>query len=135
MERKHMEEDFELSPEEEAALEALMGELRSLPKHALLMADPKRYAEVVKSANAIATAVKEDYPDAEVKLDFDKLTGSSLLLTIITEGANIYNVKKFCEAIAPADTMDIEPRNDGKVEIGFLYKKVRKPMPPITPKR
>lgn len=130
-----MEEEFELSPEVEAALDELMGELRRLPKQAMLMADPKRYAEAVKSANAIATAVKQDYPEAEVKLEFDQLTGSSLLLTIITEGANIYDIKKFCEAIAPTDTMDIEPRNDGKVEIGFLYKKVRRPMPPITPKK
>lgn len=130
-----MEEEFELSPEVEAALDELMGELRRLPKQAMLMADPKRYAEAVKSANAIAAAVKQDYPEAEVKLEFDQLTGSSLLLTIITEGANIYDIKKFCEAIAPTDTMDIEPRNDGKVEIGFLYKKVRRPMPPITPKK
>lgn len=130
-----MEEEFELSPEVEAALDELMGELRRLPKQAMLMADPKRYAEAVKSANAIAAAVKQDYPEAEVKLEFDQLTGSSLLLTIITEGANIYDIKKFCEAIAPTDTMDIEPRNDGKVEIGFLYKKVRRSMPPITPKK
>lgn len=130
-----MEEEFELSPEVDAALEDLMGLLSKVPKERFLIADPKRYAEAVQSANAIVSFVKQDYPDAEVKLEFDELTGASLLLTIITEGANIYNIAKFCEAIAPADTMDIEPRNDGRVEIGFLYRKVRKAMPPVPPKK
>lgn len=127
MGRKYMEEDFELSPEADAALEELMDLLRKLPKNVLLMADPKRYAEAVKSANGIVKAVMEDYPDAEIELDFDSLTGSSLLLKIVADGASIYDIKAFCQSIAPANTMSIEPRTDGKVEIGFTYQGVRKP--------
>lgn len=124
-----MEENFELSPEMDDALEELMDLLRKLPKNVLLMADPKRYAEAVKSANVIVSFVKEDYPSAEVRMDFDELTGSSLLLTIVTSGANFYDIQDFCKAIAPANTMDIEPRSDGKIEIGFTYEDVRKAVP------
>lgn len=126
------ENDYEFDPETDAALNELMGVLGKIPKNTVTMLNSHRYGEAIRSANQIIKFVKADYPDAEVTLEFDGLTGTSLLLTIVSYGVNIYTIKDFCKAIEPANTMDVIPRLDEKLEIGFTYKNVRIPVPPVA---
>lgn len=119
-----------LDNEYEEAIEELLETLGNIPKQSITMLSMPRYVEAVKSISKIIKFVKEDCPDAQIKVDFDELTGSSLLLTIIADEFNIYKIKDFCAAIAPANTMSIIPRLDEKLEIGFSYEGVKVPAPP-----
>lgn len=126
------EDDYEFDQETDAALDELMEMLGKIPKNTVTMLNVPIYKEAVRSANQIVKMIKEDYPDAEVTLEFDGLTGTSLLLTVVSDGANIYAVKDFCSALSAASTMDIVPLNDGKAQIGFTYRKVKIPVPPAS---
>ncbi len=133
MERKNMSEnDYEFDPETDAALNELMKLLGRIPKNAVTMLNVPKYGEAIRSVNQIIKFVKADCPDAEITVEFDGLTGTTLCLRIIADGLNIYKVNEFCKAIEPANTMDVIPRLDEKLEIGFTYKQVKIPVPPAS---
>lgn len=127
-----MYEEDNIAPENDEILDELMALLGSVPKNAVTMLNIPKYADAIRSVTQIVKFVKEDFPEAEAKIDFDELTGTTLLLTIITEGVNIYAIKDFCEALSSASTMDIVPLNDGRVQVGFTYRKVKVPVPPTS---
>ena len=112
-------------------LEWLSEVLQNKPKQYMTMLNIPRYAQAAESIKKIVTFVKKDCPDAEIKVYFDELTGTSLCLKIIADEFNVYKIKDFCEAIEPANTMDVIPRLDEKLEIGFTYEQAKMPMPPI----
>ena len=120
-------------PETDAALSELIRLLKKIPKNAVTMLNVPKYAEVIRSANQIVKFVKEDYPDVEASLEFDELTGTTLLLTIVSDGVNIYAIKDFCKALSVASTMDVIPLSDGRIQIGFTYNEVKLPVPPTKP--
>lgn len=119
-----------LNDEQEKALEELLNLLRKMPKKKFLTLNKPRFDEAAKSISKIVKLVKEDYPDAQVTVEFDELTEASVFLTIITDGFNVYKVKDFCAAIAPANTMNFTPRLDEKLEIGVVYDDVKLPVKP-----
>lgn len=127
-----MYEENDFNPENDEILDELMALLGSIPKDTVTMLDIPKYADAIRSVMQIVKFVKEDFPDAEVDLEFDALTGTTLLLTIITEGVNIYSIEEFCRALSVASTMDIVPLEDGKVQIGFTYRKIKVAVPPAS---
>ncbi len=126
------EDDYEFDPETDAALNELMGLLGKIPQNTVTMLNIPRYGEAIRSANRIIKFVKADCPDAEVTLEFDGLTGTTLCLRIIADELNVYKTDEFCKAIEPANTMYVIPRLDEKIEIGFTYKQVKIPVPPAS---
>lgn len=68
------EDDYEFDQETDAALDELMEMLGKIPKNIVTMLNVPIYKEAVRSANQIVKMIKEDYPDAEVTLEFDGLT-------------------------------------------------------------
>lgn len=115
---------------EESMLDDLRGILSKLPKNTVTMLNMPKYTEAMRSVMQIIKFVRKDFPDAEVDLKFDEWTGTTLILTIVAEGMNIYAVKEFCEAISVASTMDVVPLDDGKIQIGFTYRKMKVAVPP-----
>lgn len=127
-----MYEENDFNPDTDEMLQELMSLLGSIPKNTVTMLDIPKYADAIRSITQIIKFVKEDFPEAEANIAFDELTGTTLILTIVTEGVNVYAVKDFCSALSVASTMDIVPLNDGKVQIGFAYRKVKIPVPPAS---
>ena len=127
-----MYEKNEFNPENDEMLDELMALLGNIPKNTVTRLNIPKYADAIRSITQIVKFVKEDFPEAETSIDFDELTGRTLILTIITEGVNIYAIKDFCEALSVASTMDIVPLNDGKVQVGFTYRKVKVAVPPAS---
>lgn len=125
-----MYEENDFNPETDEALNELMSLLGRIPKNAVTMLNVPRYTEAVRSICQIVKFVKVDFPDAEATVEFDGLTGTSLLLTIVTDGVNVYKIKEFCDAVSVASTMDIVPLSDEKVQIGFTYEKIKVAVPP-----
>ena len=126
------ENDYEFDHETNAALNELMSLLGNIPKSTVTMLNMPRYMQAVISINKIVKFIKADCPDAEVTVEFDGLTETCLCLRIIADEFNVYKIGEFCKAIEPADTMDVIPRLDEKLEIGFTYKQVKFPIPPAS---
>lgn len=126
------EDDYEFDPETDETLNELMGLLKKIPKNTVTMLNLPRYKQAIASIDKIVKFVKIDCPDAEVTVEFDGLTGTCLCLRIIAEELNIYKIGDFCKAIEPANTMDVIPRLDEKLEIGFTYEQVKIPVPPAS---
>ena len=127
-----MYEENEFDPEADGALEELMGLLKKIPKNTVTMLNVPKYTEAIRSVNQIVKFIKSDCPDAEITVEFDGLTGTCLCLRIIADELNVYDISEFCKAIEPASTMDVIPRLDERIEIGFTYKQVKIPVPPAA---
>lgn len=118
--------------EYEAALEELLGILGNIPKASVTMLNIPRYMQAIISIDKIVKFIKDDCPDAEITVEFDGFTGTCLCLRIIADELNVYKISEFCNAIEPANTMDVIPRLDEKLEIGFTYEQVKIPVPPTS---
>lgn len=127
-----MYEENDFNPDTDEMLEELMALLGGIPKNTVTMLNIPKYADAIRSITQIVKFIKEDFPDAEADVAFDELTGTTLILTMITEGVNIYAIKDFCSALSVASTMDIVPLNDGKVQIGFTYRQAKVAVPPTS---
>lgn len=120
-----MYEEDEFNSETDEALNELLGILGNIPKNVVTMLNVPGYVKAIRSITQIVKFVKVDFPDAEATVEFDGLTGTSLLLTIVTDGVNVYKIKEFCDAVSVASTMDIVPLSDEKVQVGFTYEKIK----------
>lgn len=112
-------------------LEGLMEMLRDAPAQRLTILNKSRYLEATNSARQIISYIKEDCPDAEVKISFDDFTGTTMVLEIVLPVLNIYNVSKFFKMAESANTMDVYARLDSSVVVNFGYNDVRLIAPPI----
>ena len=125
----YKENDF--NPKDDEPLNELLNILGNIPKNVATMLNVPGCVKEMQSIAQIVKLVKVDFPDAEVTVEFDGLTGTSLLLTIVTEGVNIYKIKDFCDAVSVASTMDVVPLSDEKVQVGFTYEKIKIAVPPM----
>lgn len=114
----------------EYGLEGLLEILRKTPKDIPLVIDTQRHEEALRSVRQIVEYVRRESPDAKISLSYDEIIGTTLLFTIVVDMLNIYNVKEFFKMAEAANTMDIMPRVDAMVEIGFAYNYVRRIAPP-----
>ena len=126
-----MNEEY-INEEYEAAIDGLLEILGKIPKANVTMLNMPRYMQAIISIEKIVKFIKSDSPDAEITVEFDGLTGTTLCLRIIADELNVYKINEFCKAIEPANTMDVIPRLDEKLEIGFTYKQVKIPVPPAS---
>lgn len=126
-----MYEEDDFNSETDEALSELLGIFGNIPKNVVTMLNVPGYVKAMRSITQIVKFVKVDFPDADVTVSFDDLTGTSLLLTIVTDGVNIYKIKEFCDAISVASTMDIVPLSGEKVQVGFTYEKIKMAVPPM----
>lgn len=120
---------------DDGILEDLYEVLRRVPKNTILVMNVPRLIEVQKAITIIKNTVMEDYPDAQFKAYFDDLIGTTLLFEVRAEGLNVYDTNKFAEALAIANTMDVNPLDDDMVEIGFTFCSVRVPCKPDPKKK
>lgn len=123
--------DFEdMDVEESPILEDLMERLRSLPERMILILNMPKYERALRAIETISGFVLDVSPDAKITADFDKLTGTSLCLTIIADELSINKMQPFCAALHFTDTMSVVPLTDGNIEIGFTFEDIRLPAPP-----
>ena len=120
-----MYEEDELDETTEACLESIKYLLDKLPKQYMMTVNQERWLAAVKSIGEVVRLVKNDEPDAEIRLDYDELTGTSLCLFILANELGVDDVDDFCKAIQPANTMSVVPRIDGRIEFGLAYDCVR----------
>lgn len=126
-----MDDKRDYSDEEiQYGLEELFKTLKQAPEQRLTILNAPRYAEVMRSVKQITEYIKDDCPDAKISIRIDELTSTTLCLTIIADEFNVYNIESFCKMIKPANTMDVIPRLDQTVEIGFTFDDVRRIAPP-----
>ena len=120
------EDDYQDPPE----IEALLEMLRRIPKETVMAIDLQKYAVAKASITTLIRIISEDYPDADFKMHYDPLLGTSLALTVETDGINVYDTKEFREALEPVATICVEPLLSGKIRVGFKYTDVRFFVPP-----
>jgi len=113
----------------EEGMEQLLSVLRNIPENPVLAINPIRLVAAMRSIKRIMQIVEEENPDAVPQIDYDSFTGTSLLMSVKVDEFNVYDTDAFAEAAAIADTMDVIPLSDGNIEIGFVYKDVRLPVP------
>jgi hypothetical protein len=112
-------------------IDALIELLREkMPKQWITVLNIPRYLEAMNSVESIVRIVKEDCPNAEVRVYFDELIGTALCLSIVADVVNVYHLGAFCRAVAPATTMEVIPRIDERLEMGFTYQGVKFPLAP-----
>lgn len=117
-------------------IEGLLELLREkIPKNIVTGVYFDKLHHAMQSATEIIKLMKKEYPDAEVKFDYDPLFGVDLGLTIIAGGMAVYPMSEFCRAAQSADEMCVSARVDGKVEVSFSYKDVRFIVDPEAVKR
>ena len=110
--------------------EALLEFFRNIPKDPVLAIHPINLPKALTSINQFMRIVHIENPDAVPDINYDELTGTSLLVTVKLDELNVLDTGAFATAISDVDTLDIIPLADGNIEIGFVYKNVRFPVPP-----
>lgn len=109
----------------------LMELLKDTPTHRLTVLNKPRYLEAMDSVGRIVSYIREDCPDAEIKISFDDFTGTTMILEIIVPILNVYNVKEFFKMAEPANAMDVFAKIDSNIVVNFAYNDVRLIAPPI----
>ena len=123
--------DDNFDPENTPELEALFALLDQMPKNVVLLLNLPRFKEVQLAITKIVKIACADDPDAEVKMEFDSLTGTTLLLEITADVVSIRKTKDFAQALTVTNTMSAEALRDGRVRLGFTFHDVRLPAPPV----
>lgn len=124
-----MHEDEKIREENiQLGIDGLLEILKKVPKSRLLMINGPRHEEAIRSIQQIVEYVRQESPDAEVSVSYDGIIGTCLLLEIVTDMLNIYNIKDFFKMAEAADTMDVVPLLDSKISIGFTYENARMPV-------
>lgn len=90
---------------------------------------PERYSVAKTSINQIIQIMKDVDPDARVKINYDCMFGTDLVLHItVDDDFGITNTKTFSAAVSKASTFEVCSHTDNTVEMIVSYGHVRKPI-------
>lgn len=95
--------------------------------------DAEKMLEISSVTEPLIDGIKELVPDIKVRAELDALTNTaaSVLIEIpkyqsLVLWGKLYG--KFQQVVQKADGFNISPMNDGKIEVSFDFKNVKKPM-------
>lgn len=91
------------------------------PETGYLMKNDKKYPAIENAINEITELAKLCDEDCEISIETDEIVGTSVLLSIKTNYFVVDEIDKFCKALKEADTIDVSPLEDGRVEIGLTF--------------
>lgn len=97
-----------------------------------LMRNEERYDVAVKAANRIAEMISSYDNNAEIKMYPDGLIGTYLCLSIVTDIFVIDAMPDFIDALKEANTIDVTPLVNGKIEIGLTFPDAWVPVPLVS---
>lgn len=90
---------------------------------------PERYSEAKASMNQIIQIMKGVDPDARVKINYDVMFGTALVLHItVDDDFGITNTRMFAAAVSKASTFEICSHTDNTVEMIVSYNNVKRPI-------
>lgn len=101
-----------------------------MPKNVALVKDKKRHAEVEQAIKDIASFAYESDEFANVVVEPDDITGSSIMVEITADLVVIDMIDKFCEALRKVDNFEVYAKENGKIVLGLVFEDVFKPAPP-----
>ncbi len=102
----------------------------NMPQNVILVKNHKRYDEVKQAIQDIADFVWDTDESAQINVNPDDLTGSSICVEIIASLVVIDMIDKFCNALRKANNFEVYPREDGNIGLGIVFEGVYDPAPP-----
>ena len=103
-----------------------------MPENVALVKNKERHAEVEVAITEIGEFAKSSDPKANITIEPDELTGTSMTLEIVADLIVVDMIDKFCDALKKADNFEVYPRTDGKIGLGVVFENVFKAAPPAN---
>jgi len=94
---------------------------KNMPKNVVLVKNRERYAEILKSIEALNFFIKSISPDAVVEITMGDIDPSAIYYNATVDEIIIYKVKEFCEAISTASNFEIYPKSKSKIQLSILF--------------
>ena len=106
--------------------------LSKRPETVFLVKNKARYAEVMAAVRTIYNFAHASNPEGTIlsKPSPDELTGTSLVIEIVSNLVVFDDMQKFCAALSKADNFEVHARTDGKALIGIVFEDVWQLAPP-----
>lgn len=101
-----------------------------MPKTVYLTKNKVRYNEALKAISEIVSCTVASDSSAEIKVEPDQLTGTSLCVEINASLVIINMLDKFCTALQKADNFEVIPLTNGNVSLGLTFEDVFVPVFP-----
>ncbi len=125
-----MSEEFDFStPEEDAVLAFLRRLKEGLPQTDTWIVHPINYPRINAAVQKLLAALREA-EDIEYTVAFDDLLGTDMRLTVWGYVFDFYSCKEIAEALALADTFQMESMRNGKIRLCFAFCNARIPVFP-----
>ena len=102
------------------------------PETVYLVKNKARYAEAIAAIRTIYDFAHTSNPTGTIisKPSPDDLTGTSLVIEIISNLVVFEDMKRFCAALSKTDNFEIHARTDGNALIGIVFEDVWDLAPP-----
>lgn len=97
-----------------------------------LVKNEERYPIIEKAVNEIANMALQCDSNSIIKAEPDGLIGTILCLTIETDLFVIDAMPDFIDALKEANTIDVTPLLNGKIEIGLTFPDAWVPVLPVS---
>ena len=111
-------------------IEALLSLYRAkMPKTVYLMRNEPRYSAVKHEIDGFVKTVLAEDPDAEVMVEPDELTGSSISVSVITDLLVLSDTHSLLPLFALADNIEVCARTDGRCYFDLSFQNCYKPAP------
>ena len=100
---------------------------RHMPETVYLVKNHPRYEEVTETIREISDFFREQDENAEITASPDELVGTMLAVDVKTDILCTTKTKNLARFLAKADSLDVVPLTDGRVQLILGFDKAYKP--------
>ena len=100
---------------------------RYMPETVYLVKNHPRYGEVTKTIREVSDFFRKNDENAEITVCPDELIGTMLAVDVKTDLLCTTETRSLAALLAKADSLDVEPLTDGRVQIIFGFEDAYKP--------
>ena len=100
---------------------------RHMPETVYLVKNHPRYDEAVETIQAFSDFFRENDENAEITVAPDELIGTMLAVDVKTDILCTTKTKTLAAFLAKADSLDVVPLTDGRVQLILGFDKAYKP--------
>lgn len=111
--------------EHDETIDALLAILGSLPKNTVKMIDFARYKTMMQTAAEMKNILCENYTEGQFDIDICELFDIGSIKIQLSD-LTICNIPKFTKMISKADSFEIYPRTDGKIQLNITFQSMLK---------
>ena len=101
-----------------------------MPETVYLLKNPDRYPDTMKAVKELSDFVLSIDENAKITATPDDLIGDALCVEITTDLIVVSEIDKLCSLLSKADTLEVNPLTNGKIEVALSFEKVWIPAPP-----